>query len=162
MCGDHLHIQAHRAEVRELLNASVTPPVTGFMKEAPNDSAPWMRPPMDTRKRPVTSPCCGGTWAPTEEAARSRPQAAGAWEKQMYTLQNNWESRAQTGSVQTGGRPRHQGVPAPCQEEVSPGRCVPSISADACTAPRMLSNSLSLHLPSQAISWRVLSTVILP
>lgn len=66
------------------------------------------------------------------------------------------------GSVQAGGASHHQGVPTFCQEEVSPGRCGPSISADVCILPRTLGISLSLDRPSWAIRGQMLSVVALP
>lgn len=102
-------------------------------------------------RRPVTSPCYGGTRALAEKAAPSRAQTAGSWQKQMdfhpHNHQESWRMRSM-GSVQAGGNSHHQGVPIFRQEEVSPGRCDPSISADVCIFPRTPSISLSLDRPS--------------
>lgn len=82
----------------------------------------------------MTSPCGERTWALAEEAAPSWAQTAGAWEKQMYTLQNNRGSRAHMGSVQVGGGSRHQGIPALFREGASPGDVFPA-SQQTCVLP---------------------------
>ena len=116
-------------------------------------------------RRPVTSPCSGATWALVEKAVPSRAQTAGSWQKQMdlhlHKYQESWRMGSM-GSVLAGGDYHHQGVPTFRQEEMSPGRCVPSISAVVCIFPRTPGISLSLDRPSWAIRGQMLSIVALP
>lgn len=81
----------------EVLNTSIfTFPATGLVMRLPMALFSKQGLPQGLR-RPVTSPCYGGTWALEEKAAPGRAQTAGSWQKQMdfhpHNHQEIWRMR---------------------------------------------------------------------
>lgn len=92
MCGDSVNIRTGGAEAGDILNASVPSPASGLVSEASNGLVPgWGHP--RALERSVTSSPGRDTWDLAEEAAPSWARTAGAWEKQMYTLQHKQENQ---------------------------------------------------------------------
>lgn len=148
--------------LRGVLNATVTSPATDFVKEASHGMVPEQGHRQGVEK-PVTSPCCGGTWVLVINAAPSWAWTAGAWGSRRAPRETTRRAGAQhiqgpSGLVEALTT---RGSLPPARRKCLLGDVFPA-SQQMCAVPPDPPALLSPYLPSRAINWQALSTIALP